>query len=90
MSVGHDYMLIYAKNEGVLRQAETRWREKKPGVDEVLARAAQIWLSHEDKKAANEAYKKFLKIMERNGATAGVLRFADLDESTGRPYQRGP
>jgi adenine-specific DNA-methyltransferase len=86
VSVGHDYMLIYAKNEGVLRQAETRWREKKPGVDEVLARAAQIWLSHEDKKAANEAYKQFLKVMERNGATAGVLRFADLDESTGRPY----
>jgi adenine-specific DNA-methyltransferase len=31
VSVGHDYMLIYAKTEGVLRQAETRWREKKPG-----------------------------------------------------------
>lgn len=86
VSVGHDYMLIYAKNEGVLRQAETRWREKKPGVDEVLARAAQIWRSYEDKKTANEAYKKFLKVMEKNGATAGVLRFADLDESTGRPY----
>lgn len=86
VSVGHDYMLIYAKNEGVLSQAETRWREKKPGVDEVLARAAQIWCSHEDKNAANEAYKKFLKIAERNGATAGVLRFSDLDESTGRPY----
>ena len=86
VSVGHDYMLIYAKNEGVLRQAETRWREKKPGVDEVLTRAAQIWLSHEDKTVANEAYKKFLKDMEKKGATAGVLRFANLDESTGRPY----
>jgi adenine-specific DNA-methyltransferase len=86
VSVGHDYMLIYVKNEGVLRQAETRWREKKPGVDEVLARASQIWASHQDKAEANEAYKKFLKSMERNGATAGVLRFADLDESTGRPY----
>ncbi|MFJ2209040.1 site-specific DNA-methyltransferase [Streptomyces poriferorum] len=86
ISVGHDYMLVYAKNEGVLRQAETRWREKKPGVDEILARASQIWLSHEDKAAANEAYKKFLKSMAKKGATAGVLRFANLDESTGRPY----
>ncbi|MFB6528148.1 site-specific DNA-methyltransferase [Streptomyces sp. NPDC056399] len=86
ISVGHDYMLIYAKNEGVLRQAETRWREKKPGVDEILARASQIWLSHEDKAVANEAYKKFLKGMAKKGATAGVLRFSNLDESTGRPY----
>ncbi|WP_406252649.1 site-specific DNA-methyltransferase [Streptomyces atratus] len=86
ISVGHDYMLIYAKNEGILRQAETRWREKKPGVDEILARASQIWLSHEDTAAANEAYKKFLKGMAKKGATAGVLRFANLDESTGRPY----
>ncbi|MEV0394988.1 site-specific DNA-methyltransferase [Polymorphospora rubra] len=86
ISVGHDYMLIYAKNEGVLRQAETRWREKKPGVDEILARASQIWLSHEDKVAANEAYKTFLKGMAKKGATAGVLRFANLDESSGRPY----
>ena len=86
ISVGHDYMLIYAKNEGVLRQAETRWRERKPGVDEVLARASQIWLSHDDKTVANEAYKKFLKGMAKNGVTAGVLRFANLDESTGRPY----
>ncbi len=86
ISVGHDYMLIYAKNEGVLRQAETRWREKKPGVEKILARASQIWLSHEDKAVANEAYKKFLKGMAKKGATAGVLRFSNLDESTGRPY----
>ena len=86
VSVGHDYMLIYAKNEGVLRQGEVRWREKKPGVDEVLMHASQIWSSHENKRLANEAYKKFLKSMEKNGATAGVLRFANLDESTGRPY----
>ncbi|MBL1095697.1 site-specific DNA-methyltransferase [Streptomyces coffeae] len=86
VSVGHDYMLIYAKNEGALRQGDVRWREKKPGVDEILARAAKIWSSHGDKKAANEAYRKFLKSMEKMGATAGVLRFANLDESTGRPY----
>ncbi|MEU0118547.1 site-specific DNA-methyltransferase [Streptomyces bobili] len=86
ISVGHDYMLVYAKNEGILRQGEVRWREKKPGVDEILTRASEIWSSHEDKEVANETYKKFLKSMERKGATAGVLRFANLDESTGRPY----
>lgn len=86
ISVGHDYMLIYVKNEGALRQGNIRWREKKPGVDEILERAAQIWRSHEDKAAANEAYKKFLKEMAKKGATAGVLRFSNLDESTGRPY----
>ncbi len=74
VSVGHDYMLIYAKNEGVLRQSETRWRERKPGVDEILARASEIWRSHDDKEAANKAYKKFLKGMAKKGATAGVLR----------------
>ncbi|MEU6273430.1 site-specific DNA-methyltransferase [Streptomyces populi] len=86
ISVGHDYMLIYAKNEGVLRQRDIRWREKKPGVDEILARAAEIWSSSADKQKANEVYRKYLKGMEKMGARAGVLRFASLDEATGRPY----
>lgn len=86
ISVGHDYMLIYVKNEGVLRQRDIRWREKKPGVDEILARAAEIWSSSADKQKANEVYRKYLKGMEKMGARAGVLRFASLDESTGRPY----
>ncbi|PWI12250.1 site-specific DNA-methyltransferase [Streptomyces sp. NWU339] len=86
ISVGHDYMLIYAKNEGVLRQRDIRWREKKPGVDEILVRAAEIWSSNADKQKANEVYRKYLKGMEKMGARAGVLRFASLDEATGRPY----
>ncbi|WP_449349175.1 site-specific DNA-methyltransferase [Streptomyces shaanxiensis] len=86
ISVGHDYMLIYVKNEGALRQGDIRWREKKPGVDKILARAAEIWSSNTDKQKANEVYRKYLKGMEKMGATAGVLRFASLDEATGRPY----
>lgn len=43
VSVGHDYMLIYAKNEACLSGRDTRWREEKEGVEDVLAAGSRAW-----------------------------------------------
>lgn len=42
VSSGHDYILIYARNLGLLKDEDTRWEEKKVGVAEVYAAVARI------------------------------------------------
>jgi len=36
ISVGHEYILTYAKNKSYLLEKEVRWREAKPGAQEIL------------------------------------------------------
>jgi adenine-specific DNA-methyltransferase len=36
-SLGHDYMIVYAKDYGYLKASGTIWREEKPGAREILA-----------------------------------------------------
>jgi len=62
VSNGADYMLIYAKDEGALAAAETRWREEKPGVHEVLAQGARAWEeSGGDEKKATATMRAWFK-----------------------------
>lgn len=37
VSVNHEYVIIFARNKAALKRANTRWRRRKPGVDETLA-----------------------------------------------------
>lgn len=37
VSVSHEYILCYAKSEDVLQAANTRWRERKAGIDKIYA-----------------------------------------------------
>ena len=37
ISISHEYIVIVAKNKALLTQLGTKWRKKKPGVDEVLS-----------------------------------------------------
>ncbi len=59
VSVGHDYMLIYAKSEAALHAADIKWRERKPGIERVVEAAAQVWQDVAGDKA--EARKRMLK-----------------------------
>lgn len=45
-SVGHEYLIVYARSLAVLRAANTVWREPKPGADAVLAHVAQLMKTH--------------------------------------------
>jgi adenine-specific DNA-methyltransferase len=42
ISSGHDYILVYARDESVLRAAGTRWRERKPGLDLIYTKADEL------------------------------------------------
>jgi adenine-specific DNA-methyltransferase len=88
VSVGHDYMLIYAKSEGTLRNQGIRWRERKPGVAEALEAARALWSEHDgNHAAAQKAWRAWLREFKATGLpTDAVTRYSTLDVD-GRPIR---
>ncbi len=41
-SVGHEYMLVYARSQSELRSRKTVWREEKPGAREIWAKYLEL------------------------------------------------
>ena len=84
VSVGHDYMLVYARDEVSLRQAGVRWRERKAGVDQALAAGQEAWeQSGHDATGATEIFRSWLSAQK--DITPAVSRFKNIDE-LGRIY----
>lgn len=84
ISVGHDYLLIYARNESRIRELGVKWRERKTGVDEALAAGREAWAESGNNPAkATSLYRAWLSRQEN--LTASVTRFKNIDD-TGRIY----
>jgi len=45
-SVGHEYLVVYARSLAALRARNTTWREPKPGADAVVAHVAELRKKH--------------------------------------------
>ena len=45
-SVGHEYLLVYARSLALLRSTNTTWRESKPGADAVIACVSDLRKKH--------------------------------------------
>ena len=45
-SVGHEYLIVYARSLATLRALNTIWREPKPGADSVVAYVAELQKKH--------------------------------------------
>ncbi|WP_186626552.1 site-specific DNA-methyltransferase [Rhodococcus sp. BP22] len=88
VSNGADYMLVYARDESAFREIGLRWREKKPGVDEALHTAAEIWSKADGKhEVATAKWRAWLKEFKKQGiASDAVTRFGTLDDQ-GRPVR---
>lgn len=85
---GVDYMLIYARNESLLRSLDTRWKEPKPGIDEVEAVARRAWQqSGGDPAKATTIFRGEVKAIKADLEPA-VFRYDQLDDQ-GRVFQAG-
>lgn len=84
ISVGHDYLMIYARSEASLQELGIRWRERKSGVDEALAAGREAWeeSGHNSTKATS-IYRNWLSM--RQDITPSVNRFKNID-GEGRVY----
>ena len=84
ISVGHDYLLIYARNESRIRELGIKWRERKTGVEEAIAAGREAWAESGSNPAkATSLYRAWLSKQE--SLTASVTRFKNIDD-TGRIY----
>jgi adenine-specific DNA-methyltransferase len=83
---GVDYMLIYAKNERLLRSLDTRWKEPKPGIDEVEAVARRAWQqSGGDPTKATTIFRSGVRTIKADLEPA-VFRYDQIDHE-GRVFQ---
>lgn len=53
-SLGHEYMLVYAKSKSTLREQQVKWREEKPGAREIWDEYLRLRDVHGDDDAAIE------------------------------------
>ena len=91
VATGHDYMLLYAKDEADLVAAGVRWRERKPGIDEARAAAQRIWRETEgDHARATKSWRLWMRgFKAKTGISDGVARYTSLDERSGEPIYTG-
>ena len=78
VSMGHDYILVYARNESFLKENGIRWRERKSGVEEALEAGAKCWQA-----AQGNPVTRF-KNIDQNG------RIYNADKDLGWPGGGGP
>jgi adenine-specific DNA-methyltransferase len=88
VSVGHDYMVVYAKNEPAMRQQEVRWREPR-AADETTREAAKLaWDdSGQDPKRATNLMKKWIASLPDGHPAKDNNRFYEF-EPDGRVYRK--
>ncbi|MFJ8322073.1 site-specific DNA-methyltransferase [Micrococcus luteus] len=56
ISVGHDYVVAYARDHTYLREQDARWRERKAGLDEIYGKVKELRAVHgTDYEAATAA-----------------------------------
>jgi len=80
-SVGHEYMLVYAKSLSLLRDFKTVWREPKPGAKELWEKYCELKRRHGDhfEKIEGELQEWFTSLPKRHPAKA-LSRYRHVDE----------
>ena len=54
-SNGHEYVLVYAKSQGYLREKKTLWREEKPGARDIWEKYLSLRAQHGEQNTLIEA-----------------------------------
>lgn len=83
---GVDYQIAYGRSKDTLIENDTRWKDLKPGFDQVLAAASQAWSeSGNDAAAASALMREWWK-SNGDGLDPGMKMNNRIDEQ-GRVYQ---
>ncbi|MFT8891359.1 MAG: site-specific DNA-methyltransferase [Acetobacter papayae] len=62
ISIGHDYIVVYAKNSALLQELDVRWRDKKSGLEEIYAKVSEIKkICGDDFGAASKELQRWFK-----------------------------
>jgi adenine-specific DNA-methyltransferase len=79
-SLGHDYILAYARDELHLSAQKTRWREEKPGAKEILQEFSRLKREHgEDLQAVEAGVRAFYSTLPVDHPSRKHRRFNRVD-----------
>lgn len=81
LSVGHEYMVIYARDKGLLKELDVRLRAPKEGVDEVRELFKSLREQYgEDWTKVLEGIKAFYATISEDDPRFPLTRFTNVDE----------
>ena len=81
-SVGHEYILIYARSMEALKLRNTIWREEKPGAKEIQYEYLRLRGTHgKDNDAVQTALREFYKQLPKNHPSKKHSRYGNVDDN---------
>lgn len=81
-SVGHEYMVVYARNKAFLTEQDVRLRAPKEGIGEIRAEYERLRTIHSDDWAQVEAgLKEFYSGISKDDPRHPLTRFKKVDKS---------
>ena len=82
VSVGHEYIVLYAKSKAWLSQNEVRWREAKPGAGEIQAEYLRLKEKHGSKTVAiQRELRAFYVKLPKTHPAKKHSRYSNVDET---------
>jgi adenine-specific DNA-methyltransferase len=79
-SVGHDYILCYAKSKAELEKRKTVWREEKPGAREILVEYRRLKERHGDRfERIQEGIRQFYSKLPKDHPSLKYRRYSRVD-----------
>lgn len=80
-SIGHEYMLVYAKNEAYLREVGAYWREDKPGADDIYREYERLRAQYgEDFTSMELELKNFYARLPKDHPAKKHSRYNKIDD----------
>lgn len=79
-SVGHEYVMVYAKSLAHLRECKTIWREQKPGAQEIWDEYVRLRERHgKDDKAIEAALQAWFQGLPKKHPSRKLSRYRRVD-----------
>ncbi len=80
-SVGHEYIIVYARSMTALREANTIWREPKPGADSVVLKLSELQRIHgSDYQSIEKELRAWYKDLPKSHPAKKLSRHKHVDE----------
>ncbi len=81
VSVGHEYMLVFAKNKSFFQERKIKWREVKPGAKEILDEYIKLRGRFAKNNAAVEqGIRDFYDVLPKNHPSKRHSRYNKVDD----------
>lgn len=80
-SIGHEYMLVYARSRTSLKDAGPKLREERPGAREIIEKVERLKTEHRgDLEAVQDALRAWYRSLKKSHPSKALSRYKQVDE----------